>query len=250
MSDKKILLLSGPAKCGKNSLLQEYLSQYEYSRDTAVYDASCKVHLYKLVQDFFLVSEERFWEIYNDRELKEKPMPEFRITLMPVDYKALEKIVGSLTIAGCNLVYSLNRPNEPVHINLSIRSAMIYVSEIVIKPRMGLNYFGRARMLEISKTVKEFSRKYGANDCIFYDDSSASFNGRSDELVGLVDYFGEDNILLINIQGRGKFGVGDSRNYHADGTVKHTVDLWNTGTEKEFLDKGCKIIQDFLNRGS
>lgn len=250
MSYKKIILASGPKECGKGTLLQEYLSQYEYSRDTAVYDASCKVHLYKLVQDFFLVSKERFWEIYNDRELKEKPMPEFRITLIPADYKALEKIVGSLTIAGCNLVYSLNQPDEPVHINLSIRTAMIYVSEIVIKPRTGLNYFGRARMLEISKTVKEFNRKYGANDYIFYDDSSASFNGRSDELVGLEDYFGEDNILLINIRGRGKFGVGDSRNYHADGTVKHTVNLWNTGTEKEFLDKGCKIIQDFLDGSS
>jgi hypothetical protein len=37
---------------------------------------------------------------------------------------------------------------------------------------------------------------------------------------------------------------------YADGTVKHTVDLWNTGTEKEFLDRGCKIIQDFLDGSS
>lgn len=247
MSYKKIILASGPKECGKNSLLQEYLSQYEYSRDTAVYDASCKVHLYKLVQDFFLVSKERFWEIYNDRELKEKPIPEFRITLMPADYKALEKIVGSLTIAGCNLVYSLNRPNDPVHINLSIRSAMIYVSEIIIKPRLGENFFGRARMEFIKNPHPsvQYSKLCDIN-YLFYDDSSASFTGRSDELVGLEDYFGEDNILLINIRGRGKFGVGDSRDYHADGTVKHTVDLWNTGTEKEFLDKGCKIIQDFI----
>ena len=247
MSYKKIILASGPKECGKNSLLQEYLSQYEYSRDTAVYDASCKVHLYKLVQDFFLVSKERFWEIYNDRELKEKPIPEFRITLMPADYKALEKIVGSLTIAGCNLVYSLNRPNDPVHINLSIRSAMIYVSEIIIKPRLGENFFGRARMEFIKNPHPsvQYSKLCDIN-YLFYDDSSASFTGRSDELVGLEDYFGEDNILLINIRGRGKFGVGDSSDYHADGTVKHTVDLWNTGTEKEFLDKGCKIIQDFI----
>jgi hypothetical protein len=175
-------------------------------------------------------------------------MPEFRITLMPVDYKALENIVGSLTIAGCNLVYSLNRPNEPVHINLSIRSAMIYVSEIVIKARLGFNYFGRARMQFIENYMAHMYQP--DRSFLFYDDSSASFNGRSDELVGLEDYFGEDNILLINIRGRGKFGVGDSRNYHADGTVKHTVDLWNTGTEKEFLDRGCKIIQDFLDGSS
>lgn len=173
-------------------------------------------------------------------------MPEFRITLTSTEYKALERVVGSLTIPGCNFIYSLNKPKEPVHINLSVRNAMIYVSEIFIKPRLWRSYFGRARMLEIDKTVKEFTRKYGELDYVFYDDSSASFQGSSDELVGLVDYFGEDNILLINIRGRGKFGVGDSRNYHADGTVKNTVDLWNTGTEKEFLAKGCKIIQEFI----
>ena len=246
---KKMLLLSGPKLCGKGTLLQECLSQYQYSHDVCVKEAACKGHLYKLVQDIFLISEERFWEIYNDRELKEKPMPEFRITLTSTEYKSLEKIVGSLTIPGCNLIYSLNKPKEPVHINLSVRNAMIYVSEVFIKPRFFMSYFGRARMLEIEKKVKSMGRKYGELDYIFYDDSSASFQGSPDELVGLEDYFGEDNILLINIRGRGEFGVGDSRNYHADGIVKHTVDLWNTGTEEEFLEKGCKIIREFLGQG-
>lgn len=248
---KKMLLLSGPKLCGKGTLLQEYLSQYEYSHEVCVKEAACKGHLYKLVQDIFLISEERFWEIYNDRELKEKPMPEFRITLTSTEYKALEKIVGSLTIPGCNFIYSLNKPKEPVHINLSVRNAMIYVSEIFIKPRFWMSYFGRARMETIKNPHPHIKYSELCDiSYIFYDDSSASFQGSSDELVGLDDYFGEDNILLINIRGRGKFGVGDSRNYHADGTVKHTVDLWNTGTEKEFLDKGCKIIQDFLDGSS
>lgn len=232
---KKMLLLSGPKLCGKGTLLQEYLSQYEYSHDVCVKEAACKGHLYKLVQDIFLVSEERFWEIYNDRELKEVPMPEFSVYLCISDFIELQHILKQDLGQRSNL-------------QLSIRQAMVYVSEVLIKPRLGEDYFGRARMLEINKTVKDLNKKYGELDYIFYDDSSASFQGSSDELVGLVDYFGEDNILLINIRGRGEFGVGDSRNYHADGTVKHTVDLWNTGTEEEFLDKGCKIIGEFLSK--
>lgn len=238
--NRKIVLLSGPALSGKNELLKRVATQRRHlSCMEQLKDASCKVHLYKLVQDIFLISEERFWEIYNDRNLKEVPLPEFRITLTSTEYKALEKIVGSLTIPGCNLIYSLNKPREPIHINLSVRFAMVYVSEILIKPRFSMDYFGRARM-HLIQSDPSFS--------LFYDDSSASFQGGSDELVGLVDYFGEDNILLINIRGRGEFGVGDSRNYHADGTVKHTVDLWNTGTEEEFLERGCKIIQEFLGQ--
>ena len=139
MSYKKIILASGPKECGKGTLLQEYLSQYEYSRDTAVYDASCKVHLYKLVQDFFLVSKERFWEIYNDRELKEKPMPEFRITMPYMDLISIDKLFGP------RFLNQMVEPGGQVY-NLSIRQAMIYVSEIIIKPRLGFDYFGRARM--------------------------------------------------------------------------------------------------------
>lgn len=239
---KKMLLLSGPKFCGKGTLLQEYLSQYEYSHDVCVKEAACKGHLYKLVQDIFLISEERFWEIYNDRELKEKPLPEFKIYFGYEDAKKFKDIVGD------GIIHELNFGTK-YFAYLSIRQAMIYVSEIFIKPLFGsMDYFGRARMLEIEKKVKETGRKYGDFDYVFYDDSSASFQGSSDELVGLEDYFGEDNILLINIRGRGEFGVGDSRNYHATGTVKHTVDLWNTGTEEEFLEKGCKIIQDFLGQ--
>ena len=241
---KKMLLLSGPKLCGKGTLLQECLSQYQYSHDVCVKEAACKGHLYKLVQDIFLISEERFWEIYNDRELKEKPLPEFRVTLKLSELTQLENLVGELSWgSGVEINW------KGTTINLSIRQAMIYVSEILIKPRFGMDYFGRARMETIKNPHPHIKYSELCDiSYIFYDDSSASFQGSSDELVGLVDYFGEDNILLINIRGRGEFGVGNSRNYHAGGTVKHTVDLWNTGTEEQFLEKGCNIIGEFLDK--
>lgn len=243
----KIVLLNAPKEAGKNELLKFYMNYHSVewsdlmrgeSNKHLWFDASCKVHLYKLVQDFFLISEERFWEIYNDRELKEKPMPEFRITLSQEEYKALEKLVGSLTILGCNLVYTLNRPKAPLHINLSVRNVMIYLSEVIIKPRLGGDYFGRARMALI---------KQSAPTQLYYDDSSSCFDGDSSELDGLVEHFGEDNILLIRIKGRGTFD-GDSRSYHPDGVVKYTVDLWNDKDEQSFLVAGSKIIEEFLDR--
>lgn len=238
---KKMLLASGPIKCGKGTLLGAALSNYQYAhqhRAICVKEAACKGHLYKLVQDIFLISEERFWEIYNDRNLKEVPLPEFRIRLCTFELNWLQDIVNA------ELDFSRNEDFSWTGW-LSIRNAMIYVSEIFIKDSLGLNYFGRARMQFIKNPHPhiKYSELY-----IFYDDSSASFQGSSDELVGLVDHFGEDNILLINIRGRGEFGVGDSRNYNADGTVKHTVELWNTGTEEEFLEKGCNIIREFLDK--
>lgn len=244
---KKMLLVSGPIKCGKQTLLDVTLPWGHIGLGVNLYiqEAACKVHLYKLVQDFFLISELRFWEIYLDRELKEKPMPEFTVALPLAEANLMEKAFGFRLDLDKFLI-----TDNRVVVKFSVRQAMVYISELVMKPLFGRDFFGRARMRQIEDTTIRLNKVWAEPNCVFYDDSSASFNGRSDELTGLVDYFGEDNILLINIRGRGKFGVGDSRNYHADGTVKHTVDLWNTGTEKEFLDKGCKIIQDFLNRGS
>ncbi len=238
-----MLLFSGPAISGKGTLIQAtQQSIFEATlggrnflpKNISWKDASCKTHLYKLVQDFFLISEERFWEIYENRALKEKPLPEFRITLNPTEFKALEKLVGSLTIEGCNL-YCKDFGGD-ITINLSSRVSMIYLSEIVLKPRMGFNFFGRARMHLIKNSSAD----------IFYDDSSSCFNGDSSELDGLVEHFGEDNILLINILGRGTYS-GDSRGYHPKGTVKHTHELWNTVTEQEFLEEGYKVITQFLD---
>ncbi len=224
MSKPKMILLNGAKSCGKNTLLETFFN-HTYSKywqeDITWVDASCKVHLYKLVQDFFLISEERFWEIYNDRELKEKPLPEFAINLHWAEEMELEELVGEIGSSW-----------------LSIRQAMIYLSEVIIKPRMGTDFFGRARLALIKQSPPA---------SIYYDDSSSCFNGDCSELNGLVEHFGEDNILLIRIKGRGSF-EGDSRSFIPDGVVKHTVDLWNDRDEDSFLEAWCNILYDFLNK--
>ncbi len=238
----KIVLLNAPKEAGKNELLEFYMNYHSVewsdlmrgeSNKHLWFDASCKVHLYKLVQDFFLVSEQRFWEIYNDRELKEKPMPEFKAKIPLVQLNLMEKVYGMELEADA---YKIT--NYCTRVLFSIRQAMIYISEFVMKPLFGVNYFGKARMTLIKQNPSR----------LYYDDSSSCFNGDSSELDGLVEHFGEDNILLIRIKGRGTFD-GDSRSYHPDGVVKNTVDLWNDKDEQSFLEAGSKIIEEFLLRG-
>lgn len=228
----KIVLLNAPKEAGKNELLKFYMNYHSVEWSDLMRDASCKVHLYKLVQDFFLVSEDRFWDIYNDRELKEKPMPEFKVQLSTYEFFLLQEITKSILQGYEERVFGF------VEVQLSIRQAMIYLSEVVIKPRLGMNYFSKSRMELIKQNLSQ----------LYYDDSSSCFNGDSSELDGLVEHFGEDNILLIRIKGRGTFD-GDSRSYHPDGVVKNTVDLWNDKDEQSFLEAGSKIIEEFLLRG-
>lgn len=240
-SEPKMILLNAPKLSGKNHLLEFYMNYHSVEWDALMrgesnehlwFDASCKVHLYKLVQDFFLVSEDRFWDIYNDRELKEIPMPEFKVRLSTYEFFLLQEITKSILPNYGNEMFGF------VELELSIRNAMIYLSEVVIKPRLGMNYFSRSRMALIKQNWSQ----------IYYDDSSSCFDGDSSELDGLVEHFGEDNILLIRIKGRGTFD-GDSRSYHPDGVVKNTVDLWNDKDEQSFLEAGSKIIEEFLLRG-
>lgn len=255
----KIILLNAPKEAGKNELLKFYMNYHSVewndlmrgeSNEHLWFDASCKVHLYKLVQDFFLVSEQRFWEIYNDRELKEKPLPEFRVQFNSVhEYMSFKSALG-IRLQGSHyggkrdiqdvLIQPLGQLSKETRVmNLSIREAMIYLSECVMKVLFGNDCFGKARMSLIKQNPSQ----------IYYDDSSSCFNGDSSELNGLVDHFGEDNILLIRIKGRGTF-EGDSRSYHPDGVVKNTVDLWNDKDEDSFLEAGSKIIEEFLTKSS
>lgn len=241
--DSKMILLNGPRMSGKNSILNYIFSKYtNQGVDYKDYwfDASCKDVLYKLVQDFFLISEERFWEIYNDRSLKEVPLPEFRITVGNGKTHKLGNIMGidiDFDDPVRDFVWDIGEYRECQY-NLSIREAMIYISEIVMKPLLGQNYFGKARIHQIKS-----NHTYN----MYYDDSSSCFNGDSSELNGLVEHFGEDNILLLRIKGRGSFD-GDSRSYHPDGVIKHTVDIINDSTEEAFLDEAFNVIYGFISK--
>ena len=226
----KIILLNGVKSLGKDEAIT-YLRSLGYP----LVRREAKGKLHTLVQEFFCVSPERYWEVYEDRELKESPLPEFHIHLDFDEHYYLEEMLG----------YNLTDEWEDGHprllgntsgslceVNLSIREAMIYISEVIMKPRMGSGYFGVAR----AKAIQEGEIAV---------DSSTGF---VEELPPLIERLGQENILLIRVHREGATFEGDSRNYIPDGVISNTVDVNSVyGELTEYLEEVEKIVEGFLN---
>ena len=82
----KIILFNSPKNVGKSKAI-------EYLRDKGVslISAECKEPLHNLTMTLFGVSPERYWEIYNTRELKEVPLPEFNVELQYNEKEELQQ---------------------------------------------------------------------------------------------------------------------------------------------------------------
>ena len=136
---------------------------------------SFKYQLFKETIKYFNVEENWFMDGYNDRSQKEVKVAELG--------------------------------------NMSRREAMIYVSETKIKPRMGLDYFGKLVADEIDVE---------ANYCI-------SDGGFIDELIPVVEKVGEDEFILVQLTRNGCDFSSDSRRYF-DGNVIQEYVLGNETT--------------------
>jgi hypothetical protein len=210
--NSKIVLLNGPAGCGKNTVTAATTEHLH------TVDRRCKDKLFKLVQELFCVSEERFWEIYNNREIKETPLPDFMLS--GIELAQLQSITG----IPVNKMYTLYNNK----ISISIREAMIYVSEIVCKPAFGEDYFGVAR----ANTIQD--NEWAIDDSCGFDD----------EIKPTIDKLGQENVLLIRIKGRGNFN-NDSRKFISDGVVDYTVDIYNSSTEEAYMTSMLELITNF-----
>lgn len=211
----KIILLNGPRGCGKTEAVKKIRECSTYP----IKDRRCKDHLWCLTREFFCMTSDEFFSIYEDRETKEKPVEEFSVSLAA--YNALAPHIGIPPL-----------PKKVVgddKVKLSVREALIYVSEVLCKPTFGEDYFGAARAKAIRPDEK----------CV--DDSC----GFDDEIEPTIKLLGQDNILLIRIHGRGDF-KGDSRNFISNGVVNNTVDIENTADEESFLNKIISISDKFF----
>ena len=226
----KIILFNSPKNVGKSKAI-------EYLRDKGVslISAECKEPLHNLTMTLFGVKPERYWEIYNTRELKEVPLPEFTVKLTLRETSWLENLVGDLPD---HSLLQYDPKYRGSIFKLSIREAMIYVSEVIVKSRFGEDWFGQARV----RKMKGFDG-YCPFPPIFCDDSCAFV----DELHPLIKYLGQENILLLRIHRDGFTFEGDSRDYIPDGVITNTVDVYNNGTEQEYFDKIYQEVTKWLN---
>ena len=103
--------------------------------------------------------------------------------------------------------------------NMSCREAMIFVSEQVIKPRWGSDYFGNLVAEEI-----DIHKNYAISD-----------GGFIDELIPVVERVGSDNFLLVQLTRDGHDFSSDSRRYF-DGNIVQEFVLGNrTEVEKKYV---------------
>jgi len=99
---------------------------------------------------------------------------------------------------------------EVPHIDLghmSCREAMIHVSETVIKPRRGLDYFGKQVADEI-----DLSKNYAISD-----------GGFVDELIPVINKVGSDKFVLVQLTREGCDYSTDSRRYFDGNITSHHI---------------------------
>ncbi len=130
---------------------------------------SFKYQLFKETFKFFDVTEDWFMEDYDNRAVKERP---------------------SAHLGG-----------------MSRRESMIYVSEKVIKPKRGLDYFGKMVAEEIDP-----NKDYVISD-----------GGFSHELFPIMDKVGTDNFVLVQLVREGCDYSIDSRRYFNGNVLKEHV---------------------------
>lgn len=208
----RIVLLNGAAGSGKGILVNEIQKIHD------VKIRSSKDRLKELVCHVFDVRWDALEALYEDRNTKELPQGFLEVTSK------------AYTIL-CNYLQKEPLQTDQAFIDLTIREAMIYVSEILIKPTFGEDYFGVYRANSIGRGE------------LAIEDSC----GFEEEIYPALEKLGEDNVLLLRIKGRGDF-TGDSRYCIRDGVVPNTVDIYNTGLEADYLNEGCRIISEFYRK--
>lgn len=234
----KVILINAPLGAGKTELAKEI--EYEFFGDITKNPIMlrCKDRLHELTYTFFNVDVDKYFEIYNHRPSKEEPREEFKVT-----------VEAALNLRGF-VKFTPHIVGE--YVWLSLRLAMIYVSEVITKPAQGLEAFGRWRVEEITKAEK---RKSTDSVDIFIEDSCGFY----EECLPLLDIFTdeeiEENVLLVYIEGRGEFLNSDSRKKVPNVWEKNgrkvtvpTLTIQNTSSFEYFLETGVTQIKNHLTK--
>lgn len=142
---------------------------------------SFKYQLFKETIEHFDVDKRWFMEGYNDRTQKEKK--EFALQ------------------------------------GMSRREAMIHVSEDIIKPKKGLDYFGKSVAEEI-----DVDKNYALAD-----------GGFVEELEPIIEKVGAENIVIVQLTREGTDYSSDSRKYFNGNIISETVISHKTPVDTAYV---------------
>lgn len=158
---RKVVIFNGPPGSGKDTLADS-VATYLKARGNKVGRRAFKDELYRLSAEVANVPLDWLIEIATDRQTKEQP---------------------------CSRL-----PD-----NRSPRQWLIHVSEEIIKPNHGKDYFGKALADAIDETDEEYTI---VSDGGFYS-----------ELDLLAERYGEENVIIFRVCRKGFTFEGDSRNW-------------------------------------
>lgn len=190
-----VVILNAPPGAGKDTVAQ-YLCAY-----TDADHLEFKSALRRSVAGLFGVYYSWFSEVSEDRLLKETKSP--KLTLPHNSYLAL-----------CDCL-KIEYPEPEDTYELTPREALIYVSEIVVKPSFGKDYFG-------VRAASSIDLEWGS---VFSD------GGFIEEVSPVLDKIGHGNLFIIKFTGQGATSFeGDSRNWLPDIEGAHVLETTNDGT--------------------
>ena len=169
-------------------------------RQFGVHPFSFKTELFKLTQTLFCVTEAQ-WNSWYTREGKELPRPELG--------------------------------------GKSCRQALIYVSEMVVKPSFGKDWFGK---------VEAHKLQLLASEGLIAACSDGGFNS---EIEPLVEAFGASNVHIVRIYREGRTFAGDSRSWIDTKSVPFT-NYWgveNNGGLNEYWNELYWVYHEIVTPG-
>lgn len=190
----KVFILNGPPGVGKDTIGRLLDMPVE----------TFKEDLYDLAGKFFGVSP-------------------FTVKALNEDRSTKEKRIGVLSIPGTE---------NTTLAGMSPRQALIYVSERVVKPMFGKQYFGKT-------VVERLRRKYPDGAKILFTDGG--FPEEVDELC-------EDGIEVhvIRLKSPGYDFRGDSRLYLSACYTEHEVTFHDVALERGEITKGVEEVRKII----
>lgn len=204
----KALIYNAPPNAGKDTMAEIT------SAITGADHLEFKAHLYHCTATIFNIPVEEFVRVASDRDLK--GVPDKRLQLSYSGYKLLCEITGAIPARLTSMVC------------LTPREALICTSELIIKPHMGDQYFGKMAAQSIPE--------YGG---VFSD------GGFDAELIPTVQKLGRENVFVVQFTAPWADSfVGDSRNFLNTPTGVATIRLINDKTPKEFVNTVLAWIKE------